>query len=163
MNRLVRRSHGAANRGQALPEFALVLPLFLLLLFSTIEFGRYVYTAQIVNNAAREGARYAITHGSLSLCPSGPMPGLAPNPCDASGEKVRAVVRSYAIGVVGTGVAFPAQSGCAGGIANPCWPVDNARGSVVTVVVRTTFTTLIPIVPLPEITIDGSSTLVVNH
>lgn len=149
--------------GQALAEFAIVLPIFMLVLFSIIEFGRYVYTVQILNNAARESTRYAITHGSLSLCPSGPMPGLAANWCDPSGDKVRAVARSFAVGIAGTSVTFPAQTGCAGGVANPCWPVDNARGHTVTVVVRTVFISMIPIVPLPEITVDGRSTLVVNH
>ena len=149
-------------RGQAVTEFALVIPIFLLVLYSIIEFGRYVYTVEAINDAAREGARYAITHGALSLCPSGPMPGLATNPCDPSGTNVQDVVRRFAVGV-GSGVTFPGQVGCAGGVANPCWPVDNARGGTVTVVARTKFRTLVPIVPLPDITVDGSSTLVVNH
>jgi hypothetical protein len=153
--------HGP-KRGQALTEFALVIPIFLLVLYSIIEFGRYVYTVEVINDAAREGARYAITHGSLSLCPSGPMPGLGTNPCDPDGARVQAIVRKFAIGV-GSGVSFPPQSGCAGGVSNPCWPVDNARGATVSVVAETTFKTLIPIVPLPVITVDGSSTLVVNH
>lgn len=158
----MRRRDGRPVRGQALTEFAFVLPIFLLVLYSIIEFGRYVYVAQVMNNAAREGARYAITHGSLSLCPSGPMPGLATNACDPYGIKVQDVVRNFAVGVAGANVAFPAQSGCAGGVANPCWPVDNARGANVTVVAQTLFTTLLPI-PLPPITVDGSSTLVINH
>lgn len=154
---------GRRGSGQALTEFSIVLPIFLLVLFSIIEFGRYVYTVQVLNNAAREGTRYAITHGSLSLCPSGPMPGLAANWCDPSGLKVQAVARSFAVGIPATTVTFPAQSGCAGGVSNPCWPVDNARGHTVTVVVQAVFSTLIPLVPLPQITVDGSSTLVVNH
>lgn len=47
----------AARGGQSLVEFALVLPIFLLLLFGLIDIGRYVYTANAVNEAAREGAR----------------------------------------------------------------------------------------------------------
>ena len=46
--------------------------LFFMLLFAIIDFGRYVYYVQILNNAAREGARYAIVHGSDSLAPTGP-------------------------------------------------------------------------------------------
>jgi hypothetical protein len=45
--------------------------IFFLVLFSIIEFGRYVYTVQILNEAAAR-ARYAIVHGSESLRPSGP-------------------------------------------------------------------------------------------
>lgn len=38
-------------------EFALVLPLLLLLVMGTIEWGRYFFLQQLVVNAAREGAR----------------------------------------------------------------------------------------------------------
>ena len=45
-------------------EFALVAPVLLTLLMGFIEFGR-IYTSQItVTNAARDGARYAITHST---------------------------------------------------------------------------------------------------
>jgi hypothetical protein len=143
-----------------LTEFALVFPVFLLVLYGVIEFGRYVYTVQVLNNAAREGARYAIVHGAESFCPSGPMPGGATNWCDPNGDKVTKVVRDFAVGVVDT-VSFPSQS-CASPPDNPCWTTTNQRGDTVTVVARTTFTTFLP-VPLPPITVEGSSTLVVNH
>lgn len=45
--------------GQALVEFTLILPLFLLLLFALVDFGRGFYTWLLVTNAAREGARIA--------------------------------------------------------------------------------------------------------
>jgi hypothetical protein len=150
------------GRGQALVEFAFVLPVFLLLVYSIIEFGRYVYTVQILNNAAREGARYAIVHGSTSLCPSGPMPGGAANGCDPTGAKVTAVVTSYAVGVGAGNITFPAVTGCTTTPTSPCWAPNNQRESTVTVHVRTTFNTFLP-VPIPAITVDGSSTLVVNH
>jgi Flp pilus assembly protein TadG len=38
-------------------EFALVLPMFLLLLFALVDFGRAFFTWQVVTNASREGAR----------------------------------------------------------------------------------------------------------
>lgn len=51
------------ERGQAILEFALVVPVVLLLLFGIIEYGR-VFSAQLtVNAAAREGARYGIIQG----------------------------------------------------------------------------------------------------
>jgi len=43
--------------GQSLVEFAMVLPIFLLLLFALVDFGRGFYTWMIITNAAREGAR----------------------------------------------------------------------------------------------------------
>jgi Flp pilus assembly protein TadG len=45
--------------GQGLVEFALVLPIFLLILFGLIDAGRYVYMNSVLSQAAREGARLA--------------------------------------------------------------------------------------------------------
>ena len=56
----VGRARSAA-RGQALVEFALVFPLFLMVLFSIISFGLYIFYNQQLANAAREAARYAVT------------------------------------------------------------------------------------------------------
>ena len=43
-------------------EFALVLPLLLALLCGIIDFGWLYYNQITLNNAAREGARYAVVH-----------------------------------------------------------------------------------------------------
>jgi PKD repeat protein len=45
--------------GQALAEFALILPVFMLLMLVAIDFGRSFFTYIDVNNAAREAANYA--------------------------------------------------------------------------------------------------------
>ena len=44
--------------GQALIEFALVLPLLLLLLLNVVNFGGMLYSCVTVANAARAGAQY---------------------------------------------------------------------------------------------------------
>jgi Flp pilus assembly protein TadG len=41
---------------------ALVLPIVLLLLCGVLEYGRYLMTLHVVQNAAREGCRYALAH-----------------------------------------------------------------------------------------------------
>lgn len=46
-------------KGQSIVEFALVLPLILLLVFGFMDLGRAVYYYSAIGNAAREGARYA--------------------------------------------------------------------------------------------------------
>ena len=51
-------------------EFSLVVPLFLLVLFSIIIFGLYVFYNQQLENAAREAARYAATHSASAQCPT---------------------------------------------------------------------------------------------
>ena len=48
------------QRGQAVVEFALVLPLLLALVFGITEFGRAWMTNNIITSAAREGARVAV-------------------------------------------------------------------------------------------------------
>ena len=49
------------RRGQTLVEFALTLPLLLLLLLGIIEFGRIFQAWVTLQNAARTAARYAVT------------------------------------------------------------------------------------------------------
>jgi hypothetical protein len=162
-----RRSGCRSFAGQALVEFALIAPIFFLVLFSIIEFGRYVYNVEILNNAAREGARYAIVHGGTSTLPSGPMPGGAPNWWDPTGQKIKDVVTSNAVGVVGGAGDVDVQViwGCQP--TDPCGPPyespDNARDNRVTVLVGYDFRTLVPVVPIPPIHITGASTLVINH
>lgn len=59
------------DRGQGLVEFALVLPIFLLVLFGIIDLGRYVYVANAFNQAAREAARYGSVEQWSYACPAG--------------------------------------------------------------------------------------------
>ena len=54
-----------ARRGQSMVEFALILPLFVLLLVGVFDFGRAVYAYNTINNAAREGGRFAIVDQSI--------------------------------------------------------------------------------------------------
>jgi Flp pilus assembly protein TadG len=60
----LRRRHAARSTGQSLVEFALVLPIFLLLLFGLIDGGRLVYQHTVLSQAAREGARLASVEAS---------------------------------------------------------------------------------------------------
>ncbi len=41
-------------------EFAIVAPIFFLLIFGMIEFGRVVMVQQLLTNASREGARLGV-------------------------------------------------------------------------------------------------------
>ena len=56
MGRKTREKRG----GAALAEFALVLPVLLIILMGIIEFGLLLYNQHIITNASREGARYGI-------------------------------------------------------------------------------------------------------
>ena len=57
-----RRGRGTRSLGQGLVEFALVLPLFLLLVFGILDLGLAVFSYNSITNAAREGARLAIVN-----------------------------------------------------------------------------------------------------
>lgn len=151
--------------GQALVEFALVAPVFFLLLFGIIEAGRFIFYYEILNNATREGARYAIVNGSNSMvCPSGPMPVGSTRPaCDPTGDRVRQKVRDSGLSVLNNGLTFPTPT-CSGA-AHPgvCWLPDNGRDSTVTVAASYTYRTLVPLVPLPPINVSAESSLVINN
>ncbi|MEO5964512.1 MAG: TadE family protein [Candidatus Limnocylindrales bacterium] len=65
MSGLFRRRRGDGRRrsaGQAMVEFALVIPIFLLLLTALFDMGRAVFAYNTLTNAAREGARIAIVN-----------------------------------------------------------------------------------------------------
>ena len=56
----------STERGVALMETALVLPLLLLVSVSIFEFGRAYQTWQVLTNAAREAARVAVLPGATA-------------------------------------------------------------------------------------------------
>jgi Flp pilus assembly protein TadG len=51
------------QRGAALIETAIIIPLVLLVSVAIFEFGRAYQTWQVLTNAAREGARVAVLEG----------------------------------------------------------------------------------------------------
>lgn len=54
-----------SQRSQALVEFALVSPIFLLIVFSAVDISRLLYAYSAISSAARDGARTASLSGSL--------------------------------------------------------------------------------------------------
>lgn len=57
---------GRRRKGAAVVEFAFVAPVFFLLVFGMIEYGRMVMVQQVITNASREGARQAVLDGATS-------------------------------------------------------------------------------------------------
>jgi len=53
MSKLRRREEGSMT-----VEFAILMPLFLLLVFGIVDFGHAFYIRHLITNASREGARY---------------------------------------------------------------------------------------------------------
>ena len=65
-----RTTRHRRTRGQALVEFALVIPLFLLVLCGVLDFGFMLYSRMTIINASREGARIAIQTADHSQIPA---------------------------------------------------------------------------------------------
>ena len=86
------RANLAGDCGSALLEFVLSVWMMLWVTFLIFEFCMLVYTYSVLANAAREGVRYAVVHGTTNTLCSGPSSGCG----DSSGGNVVAVVRSYA-------------------------------------------------------------------
>jgi Flp pilus assembly protein TadG len=57
---MTRHGRTADERGQALVELALILPVLLLLIIGMMEFARAWNAKQVITDAAREGARLAV-------------------------------------------------------------------------------------------------------
>lgn len=56
---MTRRPTDERDRGATAVEFALTLPILLLLVFGVVDFGRALFTQVTLTQAAREGARLA--------------------------------------------------------------------------------------------------------
>ena len=169
------------RRGQALVEFALVVPLLFLLFLGIVETGRLVFYLHTLNNAAREGARYAIVHGenALDRCPSGPLaPSSTLTACDPSGDRVRAAITSAATSLDPSGLSFgyqPADGGsfplywdpgddCTSATLPGCsTSAYNARGNNVTVRLQYSYLPIMLLDAFGSITINAETTLVINN
>lgn len=87
---MFRRGNRHRWRGQGLVEFALTLPLILLILFIIIELARVLHAWMAIENGARFGVRYAVT-GEYNPSHCGPFPG---GICDIQAEEDAARIPS---------------------------------------------------------------------
>ena len=101
LRQLLRRGRG--QEGAVAVEFALILPILMLLVFGIIDFGHYWYIGHVMSDASREGVRYGtryvtvnnirilpgalspsisthvlVTNGYAGLLPSNPSPTVTP-------------------------------------------------------------------------------------
>jgi Flp pilus assembly protein TadG len=139
---------------QALVEFALVLPMFLLIVTGLIDVARAVWEENTLAYAAREGTRYAIVHGSAGNPKVGPVHPAVTNPTIRNTDQIVNVVRQNAIGVINVDVTVDYPQG------------DNQRNQ------RVTVDATAPFVPLPSqyllggafsITLRGGSQLYIQR
>ena len=154
-------------------EFALVVPIFLLLVLGMLDLGRVVWANASLSNAAREGTRYAIVRGgsATTRCPVGPPTSSAVIPAASSScpfpspskQGIVDVALDHAIaGGSSVTVTVCYGLGCAGNADTA--GATNARGTPVTVEISSA----IPLVTgsllgMAPFTVTSHSTMVVSH
>lgn len=100
--RAMRAFHHEGS-AQTLVEFALVLPIFLLVVTGLMDTARAVWQENTLAYSAREGTRYAIVHGAGGNPRVGPISSTV-NPTIFNTGNIVDVVRAAAIGVAGVDV-----------------------------------------------------------
>jgi hypothetical protein len=164
---------GGRAGGQALTEFAIVIPVFLTLLFAIVDVGRVVWASNTLANAAREATRFAIVHGGTrgNPCPVGPidLPEVVVVPSAScpypqpSKQAIVDVAKAYAV-APGSNLTVDVcyGAGCTGSDNSP--GATNKRGTPVTVRVSSTVGLVTgSFIGLGTYQLTGSSTMLVNH
>jgi Flp pilus assembly protein TadG len=142
-----RRSRWLDERGSELIEFALVSPLFLMMMFGLTQYGFLVWQYNMISNLAQEGVRWASVRGANSAAP-------------ASGAQVQTYVQSRTVGMnvtVTTTSVDPATKVCTTTAVNPS---TLKRGSGVCVKVQTTFTPLTSFIPISSKTLQVTAQMI---
>jgi Flp pilus assembly protein TadG len=154
-------------------EFAVALPIFLLLTIGLIDFGRVVWTNGVLANATREGARYAIVRGGspTTTCPVGPPAATAVIPAASASCPYPSPLKQGIVGVATTqaiGAGGPVQvtvcygDGCSG--STDTTGATNARGTQVTVSASTTVQLVTAsLLGMSQIALSSTTTMVVSH
>jgi Flp pilus assembly protein TadG len=110
---LARYRRRSRSRGQSIVELALILPVLMLLVASTLDLGRMFYSQVTITNAAREGA-YEAAYNPASF--------IANATCHTTNNRVMCRVLSEAKGsfvvVDKADVALACSPACATGIGN---------------------------------------------
>jgi Flp pilus assembly protein TadG len=124
------RSRRPRSRAQALVEFALILPIFLLLALAAIDLGRIFYSQITVTNAARAGAVEASYHPTSFASGSA---------CSASNRIMCAAIKEATGGFVTVGTADVAV------VCSPSCATGATPANRVTVTITGHFTLVTPL------------------
>jgi Flp pilus assembly protein TadG len=136
--------------GATLVETAVVISITLLILFGIFEYGRFVMTKQLMENAAREGARFAVANSYTAT---------TANVQDATDQKLSAG-RGQLVGYVKTtNIQVLATDPTGNPIAGKAW-TDCKFGESLAVVVSGTYKPAIPTFMLWKSSFTVSATAV---
>jgi hypothetical protein len=168
--------HRSHPRGQTLIEFAILLPVLLMMIMGALDLGRIVWANDMIGNAAREGARYAIVHGAskTTACPVGPgsvdtvIPAASPA-CpypSPSKEGIRDAARNWAIAAGNTVTVQVCYGvGCTGNTDTAAAAASGAvRSTPVTVTVGSRVEmAAAALIGITGADVSASATMLVNH
>jgi Flp pilus assembly protein TadG len=145
----IRKLRSARRSGAAAVETALVILPFLMFVFGVLEYGRMVMAWNVLNNAAREGCRYALVNNTSSTISA----------------DVTTQVNSRMAGLNTSAFSnfTVTVSGTHSGTTYTGNAVNNlVAGDLITVTVTGTyqFMNIIPIVKMPALTITSAPTMV---
>ena len=166
----IRDHRRRTGRGQTLVEFALVLPVFLLLLFGLVDMGRYVYLNSTLSQAAREAARVAAVEASW-IGSSDPSCGTPGGPvCPANLTALRNDIRAGAnrmMAPFGSIADADLYTSCSTAPPNPVTTKTCADGAInryASVRVVLVFRPITPVVSsmFSSISTQASATMVIN-
>ena len=176
MSRILRQ-RGATRRrrslGQGLVEFALVIPIFLFLLFGLIDGARLVYLNGVLSQAAREGARQGAVEASW-MGSSDVSCATAGGPvCPANAAALRTHVLAAAnrmtapFGSIPDGRLFTSCDNLGGAPTGSTWSTQTCANrdasDLISVRAELPFTPITPILgQFVNLTLSGSSTMVIN-
>ena len=159
--------------GQALVEFALVIPLFLFLVFGIIDLGRGVWAADTAAHAASEAARFAIVHGGSAntACKVGPMlpvPVIPPTPtCPHPSPSKQMIIDTATNAAIGSGDPDPTVDVCYGAGCSGNTDITGATNKRETLVtVKVTIHVRIftgALIGVSNFDVSSTATMVVNN
>lgn len=106
------RRAGRGQRGAAVVEFAIVLPVLLAILCGTIDWGFYFFTREIVVNASREGARVGTLQFDVGVDPGVQAAAAARKYLANSLDPAKVAATTITTDLNATLGACPSQSSC---------------------------------------------------
>ena len=151
-----RRHARRGEQGATVVEMVLSMIVLLTILFGLIEICLALYTYHYVSDAAREGTRYAIVHGSTCS-----VSGIS---CTATSGQIQSYIQNLGypginpsnMTVTTTWSAYPAGGTCN---ASGC----NGPGDLVTVMAQYSFNLAIPFISSSALNLTSTSSMVISQ
>jgi hypothetical protein len=168
-----RTGHDRRSLGQGLVEFALVVPIFLFLVFGLIDGARLVYLNSVLSQAAREGARQGAVEASWMGSTDPSCSNVGGPVCPANAATLRTDVLAAANRMTAPFGSIPATqlyTSCdnlGGAPTGGGWSTQTCANhdpnDLISVRAEMPFAPITPLIgQFLNVTLSGSSTMVIN-